>query len=156
MSDSVMSFNSTAFNFASISLIALISVAFFPVYPAVTKGFNTVTGVEPGLAAMIVSNLAFLGALVYLQKLCLREYGERVAGRAVFYMAIFPTAFFSFAPYSEPLFIMLTIASLYYMRSERWWMAGAFGGFAGRWSRGLLRLGELAVELLAELAQLLR
>jgi hypothetical protein len=100
------------------------------VYPALTKALNTITGVEPGLAAIIVSNLAFLGALVYLQKLCVREYGESVAGRAVFYMAIFPTAFFSFAPYSEPLFIMLTVASLYYMRCERWWLAGVFGGIA--------------------------
>jgi hypothetical protein len=45
-------------------------------------------------------------------------------------MAIFPTAFFTFAPYSESLYLMLSIASLYYMRCERWWLAGLFGGFA--------------------------
>ncbi len=42
----------------------------------------------------------------------------------------FPTAFFTFAPYSESLYLMLSIASLYYMRCERWWLAGLFGGFA--------------------------
>jgi hypothetical protein len=105
-------------------------VAFFPLYPATVKLLQGVTSINPGLMAMIVSNLAFLGALIYMQKLCTLEFGDVVARRAVFYMAIFPTAFFTFAPYSESLYLMLSIASLYYMRCERWWLAGLFGGFA--------------------------
>ncbi|HVA89628.1 MAG TPA: mannosyltransferase family protein [Chloroflexota bacterium] len=106
------------------------AVAFFPIYPATVKLLQAVTAVDPSVMAMLVSNAAFLGAMVYMQKLCAREFGDTVARRAVFYMAIFPTAFFTFAPYSESLYLMLSIASLYYMRSERWWLAGIFGGFA--------------------------
>ena len=106
------------------------TVAFFPIYPATVKLLQVITAVDPSVMAMLVSNAAFLGAMIYLRLLCVREFGELVARRAVFYLAIFPTAFFTFAPYSESLYLMLSIASLYYMRSERWWLAGIFGGFA--------------------------
>jgi Gpi18-like mannosyltransferase len=106
------------------------AVAFFPVYPMLIKALNGLTGIDLALCTMIVSNLAFLGAMVFLYKLCAREYGEATARRAVFYMAIFPTAFFTFAPYAESLFLLCSIASLYYLRGERWWLAGVFGGLA--------------------------
>ena len=106
------------------------AVAFFPLYPASVKLLQGLTSIDPSVMAMIVSNLAFLGAMIYMQKLCALEFGDAAARRAVFYMAIFPTAFFTFAPYSESLYLMLSIASLYYMRCERWWAAGILGGFA--------------------------
>lgn len=106
------------------------AVAFFPVYPILIKALHGLTGIDLDLSTMIVSNLAFLGAMVFLHKLCARAYGEATARRATFYMAIFPTAFFTFAPYSESLFLLFSIASLYYMRGRRWWLAGIFGGLA--------------------------
>jgi Gpi18-like mannosyltransferase len=106
------------------------AVAFFPVYPILVKTMNSLTGMDPGICAMILSNLAFLGAMIFLYRLCAREFGESTARRATFYMAIFPTAFFTFAPYAESLFLMCSIASLYYLRGERWWLAGIFGGLA--------------------------
>lgn len=106
------------------------AVAFFPLYPASVRLLQAITAIDPSVVAILASNLAFLGAMIYLHKLCALEFGDAVARRAVFYMAIFPTAFFTFAPYSESLYLMLSIASLYYMRSERWWLAGIFGGFA--------------------------
>jgi hypothetical protein len=106
------------------------TVAFFPVYPALVRLLTQLTGLSVDLAAMAVANVAFLVALVFMHKLCAREYGEATARRAVLYMAIFPTAFFSFAPYSESTFLLFAIASLYFMRTERWWLAGLFGGIA--------------------------
>jgi hypothetical protein len=82
-----------------------------------------------------------------MEKLCRREYGEAVAHRAVLYMAVFPTSFFSFAPYSESLFLMLSIASIYYMREERWWLAGIIGGLAaGTRILGVLLVIPFAIE----------
>lgn len=106
------------------------AVAFFPVYPMLVKALHALVHLDPGICAMIVANLSFLGALIYLHRLCRREFGESTARRAVFYMAIFPTSFFSFAPYSESLFLMLSIGTLYYLRGGRWWVAGIFGGLA--------------------------
>ncbi len=125
------------------------TVAFFPVFPALIKSLNEFTAIDPGISAMIISNAAFLGAMLYLEKLCRREYGEAVARRAVLYMAVFPTSFFSFAPYSESLFLMLSIASLYYMRGERWWLAGMIGACAaGTRILGVLLVIPFAIEYL--------
>ena len=106
------------------------AIAFFPIYPMVAKAVHMLSGIGLDVSLILVANFSFLGALIYLYKLCKREYGEAVAHRAIFYMAVFPSAFFSFAPYSEPLFLFLSVASLYYMRGRRWWLAGLFGGFA--------------------------
>ena len=106
------------------------TVAFFPVYPVIVRALTLLTGLNVDLAAMFVANASFLGALVFMHKLCAHEYGDATARRAVLYMAVFPTAFFSFAPYSESTFLLCTVASLYYMRTGRWWLAGLFGSLA--------------------------
>ncbi len=123
------------------------SVAFFPVYPVLIRALTGLTHIDVDLGALAVSNAAFLGALIYMQKLCSREFGEEAAKRSVLYVAVFPTAFFSFAPYSESTFMLFSIASLYYMRSERWWLAGLCGGVAaGTRILGILLCIPFAVE----------
>lgn len=117
------------------------AVAFFPVFPIVVRALHSIVTIDPGVCAMLVANASFLGAMTYMYFLCKREFGVDTARRAAFYMAIFPTSFFTFAPYSEPLFLLCSIASLYYMRGQRWWMAGLFGGLAA----GTRVLGVLLV-----------
>ncbi len=125
------------------------TVAFFPVYPSLVRALCQLTGLDVDLAAMAIANLAFLAALVFLRKLCEREYGEATARRAVLYMAVFPTSFFAFAPYSESTFLLCSIASLYYMREQRWWLAGAFGGLAaGTRILGFLLVVPFVIEYL--------
>lgn len=125
------------------------AVAFFPVFPILVKALHSVVSVDPGICAMLVANGSFLGAMAYMYRLCKREYGEDTARRAAFYMAIFPTSFFTFAPYSEPLFLLCSIASLFYMREQRWWMAGLMGGLAaGTRVLGVLLLVAFAWEYL--------
>lgn len=94
------------------------AVAFFPLYPLLIG-----TGERlhmPGVAAaMVLSSAAFGGALFYLHRLIAEERGESIAGRSVWFLALFPTAFFTFAPYSESLFLLCAIAALYYGRRGR-------------------------------------
>ena len=75
------------------------SAAFFPLYPLTVRA---VAWVLPGrrrcCAALLVSNLAFLGALLALFALTAEAFGDRVARRAIVVAAIFPTAFFFLAP----------------------------------------------------------
>ena len=96
---------------------------------------------------MVVSNLAFFGALVALHRLTARELGDAVAFRTVLYLAVFPTAFYTFAPYTESLFLCLAIASFALIRSHGWWLAGLLGGLAAATrSSGVLLLAPFAVE----------
>lgn len=46
------------------------------------------------------------------------------------YLALFPTAFYLSAIYTESLFLACSLACVYYAREHRWWLAGLCGGLA--------------------------
>ena len=79
---------------------------------------------------MLISNLCFLAALVVLYRLVELDFSAPVARRTVLYLALFPTAYYFSAVYSESLFLLLTVAAFYAARRDRWWLAGACGFFA--------------------------
>jgi hypothetical protein len=123
------------------------SAAFFPLYPLAIRALSWVLGGHPLAAALIISNAAFLGALVVLYLLTHREFGETMARRTVLYMTVFPTAFFFFAPYSESLFLFLIVTSLYAARRGSWPVAGVAGALAGATRNvGILLVPVLAAE----------
>jgi hypothetical protein len=104
--------------------------AFFPLFPLLVRGAVEITHRSYDLCALVVSNLAFFGALLYLWRLTKNELGRDSAGRAILYVAAFPTALFFFAGYTESLFLFLTIASFYHLRQGDWIAAGVFGALA--------------------------
>jgi Gpi18-like mannosyltransferase len=104
-------------------------MAFFPLFPLLVSLLGAFAG-NHLVAGLIVSNVAFFFGLLYLYKLVEHEYDRHVARRAIFYISIFPTSIFFSAVYTESLFFMLTVASFYYMRERKWWLAGAIGFFA--------------------------
>jgi len=92
------------------------SAAFFPLYPLAVRIAGWIPGVGPLGAALIVSNAAFLGALLMLHALTRLELGGEAARRTVLFCAFFPTAFFLLSPYTEPLFLLLSIAAFWFAR----------------------------------------
>lgn len=104
--------------------------AFFPLYPLLIHVVQSITRRSTDSVALLISNLAFFAALLYLWRLTAWELGKDAAGRAILYIAVFPTALFFFAGYSESLFLLLTVACLYHGRREQWVLAGIFGGLA--------------------------
>lgn len=101
------------------------ATAFFPLYPLSMKLFGG--GVVGGV---IVSLLAFGIALFYLNRLVTLELGRQVAWYTLLALAFFPTAFYLNAVYSEALFLALAVASLYYLRTGKYWAAGPLGALA--------------------------
>ena len=126
------------------------SAAFFPLYPLTVR---TVSWILPGddvVAAILVSNLAFLGALLALFALTADAFGERIARRAIVVTAIFPTAFFFLAPYTESLFLFLSVLTFRAARHDRWERVAVFGALAALTrSAGILLIPALLVEALA-------
>jgi hypothetical protein len=104
-------------------------MAFFPLFPTLIRIVGSFVGSHL-IAGLLISNVSFFFGLLYLYKLLEHEYDRSVARRAIFYISIFPSAVFFSAVYTESLFFMLTVASFYYMRAHRWWVAGAIGFFA--------------------------
>lgn len=98
-------------------------LAFFPLYPLFIH-VGTMAGISAVLAAIVVSNVAFLGALLYFYRLASEVWGPLAAGRAVWILAFFPTAFFTFAPYSEALFLLCALGALHHARKGDALVAG--------------------------------
>jgi hypothetical protein len=121
--------------------------AFWPAYPALMHAFGPLFGGDYGLAGMAITNVAFFGALVALRRLAERELDADAGRRAALYLAVFPTAFYFFAPYSEAVFLFLGISSFAAMRERRWLLAGLLGCAATLTrSAGVLLVVPFAVE----------
>lgn len=105
------------------------NMAFFPLYPLLIRIVGSLAG-NHLIAGLLISSACFFFGLLYLYKLLEHEYDRAVARRAIFYVSIFPTAVYFTAVYTESLFFMLTVASFYYLRERRWWIAAAIGFLA--------------------------
>lgn len=120
--------------------------AFFPLFPMLWRCASILTG-EVLLTGMLLSHLFFLLALFFVHRAALAfGYEARVADRALFYLAIFPTAYFYSLPMTESLFLLLTAGSLYSARRGHWFVAGVCGALASATrTTGVLLLPALAV-----------
>jgi hypothetical protein len=126
------------------------SAAFFPLYPLTVRVASWILPGDDVVAAIVVSNLAFLGALLALFALTADAFGERIARRAIVVTAIFPTAFFFLAPYTESLFLFLSVLTFRAARHDRWERVAVFGALAALTrSAGILLIPALLVEALA-------
>lgn len=106
------------------------SAAFFPLYPLTVRAVGWVLPGDDLVAALLVSNVAFLGALLAVFALTAEAFGERIARRAIVVAAIFPTAFFFLAPYTESLFLLLSVLAFREARHDRWGRVAIFGALA--------------------------
>ena len=127
------------------------SAAFFPLYPLLTRAVAVVLGDAWLLAAYLVSNVALVVGLTVLHRLTERELGDRAARRTVLYVAVFPTSLFLFAPYTESLFLALSVGCLYAARTQSWALAALLGALAAATrSTGVLLVLPLLVEAMLQ------
>ena len=127
------------------------SAAFFPLYPATIRTVALVPGIGPLGAGLLVANAAAFGALLMLHALTRLELGRRAARRTVLFVMLFPTAFFLLAPYSESLFLLLSVSAFWFARRDRWGLAAVMGVSAALTrSVGVLLLLGLGAEALRQ------
>ena len=121
--------------------------AFFPLYPALVRFVAWPLGQHYTLAALVVSWACSWGAYQELYRLAEREYGERKAKLALLFLACCPLSVFCFAPYSESIFLLVSIGAVERARAGRPWQAGLLGAL-GMLSRptGILLLIPLGWE----------
>ena len=117
-------------------------VHFPPLYPALIRMFGAMLGGNHFLAALLISNVALIAALVVFYRMVRDLFGAITASRAVAYLLIFPTAFFFFSAYSEPLFLLTALLALRTMQ-QRVWLWSGFWSFCAI----LLRLQGIALFL---------
>ena len=128
------------------------SAAFVPLYPLLSRAVGLATGGAWLLGAYVVSNVALVAGLTVLHRLTALELSETAARRTVLYVAVFPTSLFLFAPYTESLFLALSVGCLYAARRSAWALAAALGALAALTrSTGVLLVLPLAVEAVLQL-----
>lgn len=127
------------------------TTAFFPLYPLLLRGGSWFLDGQIELAGVLISNLALLGALYLLYQLVQRDFPRTVARRTLLYLALFPTAYYLGAVYSESLFLLVSVGALYAARRDRWWLAGILGFLAALTrSQGILLVIPLAIIFLRQ------
>jgi hypothetical protein len=123
------------------------STAFFPLYPLLVR-ILAPTGDPGGLlfAGYFVALVALAGALLLLRRLVELELGADAARRTLWLLAFFPGALWLGAPYSESLFLLLSVGAIYAARTSHWAWAGACAALAsGTRSAGIVLLVPLVM-----------
>lgn len=144
------------------------NVAFAPLYPFLIRALSEVlrfstfgwnwghpTWGSLVVAGLLISNISFFFALVFLQKLLIPRLGRMGAALVALGLAALPLAFFFSAFYTEGLFLMLVLAALLVARSDwraKWLCAGLLGMLAtlDRFA-GALLLPVLLVEYMSQI-----
>ena len=106
------------------------SAAFYPLYPALVAGLGRVFFGHYVLAGIVISLASALGAFALLWHIAEERLGRDGAWRTVLYLAVFPTALFLQAVYSESLYLLLVLAAFVAAERGRFAWAGLFTGLA--------------------------
>ena len=91
---------------------------------------NQLTGWPVEVVGYLLSNLAFAVALILLYRLVCIDFDREVARRTLWALALFPTALFFTAVYTESLFLVLVVGALLAARQGQWLVAGIVGALA--------------------------
>ena len=105
-------------------------VAFYPLYPALVAAVGRILGHHFVLAGVLVSLAFALAAFVLLQGVAERRLGVDGSRRTLVYLALFPTALFLQAVYSESLFLFVCLGAFVLAERGRLPEAGAVAGLA--------------------------
>jgi Gpi18-like mannosyltransferase len=108
------------------------TAGFFPLYPLLISGVNSILG-SPLYSALIVSWVAFVGAIYFYIKILKKLFGIKdnfEAMRGALLFILFPTAIFLIAVYTESLFALLALGAIYFALSKKYLPSALFAMFA--------------------------
>jgi hypothetical protein len=123
------------------------STAFLPGYPWLIRGVSIFFGGDTLIAGCVIAWSAFAAALYVLWKLLSEEYGDELALSSLILLITFPTAFYFHAVYTESVFLLLVVVSMWAARKGRFVLAAlaALAASLTRWT-GFVIAPALLVE----------
>lgn len=123
-------------------------IVFYPLLPYLMKVFHVIF--RSYLASgLFISAVSFGLAAVYMYRLMSLDYDRGKTLDALILLFIAPYGMFFLSVYTESLFLMLSIMTVYYARKENW-IAAAVLGFFGALSKsqGMLLIVPVVYELI--------
>ena len=107
-----------------------VNLAFFPLLPILTWFVKTVTFLPTVWVGMLISTLSFTAALILLCKLVTKQFGVSVARWTLLLLAFNPFSYFFGMMYTESLFLLLAVATFWFLLKKQWWLAALMAGLA--------------------------
>lgn len=103
---------------------------FFPLYPILIRYVHDITKIRYLVSGQIVSNLAFLAALVLLIKLLAIDGKKSLAYLFFLIIFLFPTSYYYSAIYNDAPFLAFASAAILFSRKRQWLAACIAGSLA--------------------------
>jgi len=130
------------------------TVVFYPLYPLTSRITSVLLGGQIVVAELLVSSVAFTIGMWLLYRVARLDAGPIAAQLAVLLTALFPVGFYFLAPFTESLYLVLSLAAFWFARQGRPWAAG-IAGFAAGLTRiqGVFLVLPLAYEYLRQRRQ---
>ena len=104
-------------------------IVFFPLYPLLVRLVNYVFN-NYLTSGLFLSGICWVFAAYMLYELALLDTNRKGALRALKYLCILPASFLFSAPLSDSLFLLLSLLCVYWVRRDRYPLAGVAGFFA--------------------------
>ena len=112
------------------------TAAFFPLYPLLIHVVGLLLGgsyAADYASSLLVANICFFFAMIFIYCLVRNNFDSSIAQRSLFFLAFNPFGIFFFLGYSESLFLLLCVATLFLLQRGKpldWWLAGLCGAGA--------------------------
>lgn len=124
----------------------------FPLFPWCVRALTWITR-DYLVSGMVVSTVGVLIAAILLGRLTALDHDRSTSSGAIWFMVIFPTAFFLQIAYAEAMFLALAIGAFIAARKDQWILAGIFGALASMTRlNGVLLAPALGIEAFLQLA----
>lgn len=128
-------------------------IVFYPLYPLLIKILALVVR-NYFISGIIISNVCLGISGYYLYKLICRDFGRDRAYDGWLMYVIYPFGMFTVLVFTESLFLMLVLMSLYYMTEKKWLAAGILGMLASlSRSQGIALLVPAVYEAIVYMVQ---
>ncbi len=105
------------------------NIVFFPAIIMLIKMLAWL-GADYITAGFFLCNLFTLISYYMMAKIFLLDFSVTETKRALLVYAVIPTTFFLNSVYTEPLFLVFSLACLYWLRAGGFWRAGMFAALA--------------------------
>lgn len=106
--------------------------AYFPLYPVLIRFITPITGNNPIIAGVLISHIAFFIAIFLLyQYLKLERIHHRHIWWILIFLLFYPTSFFFGVMYTESLFLLLFVLTLFFLKRKIYMLAFVFAYLAG-------------------------
>lgn len=93
------------------------SYSLFPFYPLLIRSFTSLN--NSLFAGLIISNVSLFLSLLIIYKLFRLDLNKKYSYYAIVMLLVFPASFFLGSVYSESLFLLLSVSSVYLARKNK-------------------------------------